>query len=336
MKRQIHGHSRRGAFTLVELLVVIAIIGILVALLLPAIQAARESARNSQCKNNARQLGIAAQNYESTYKKFPSLGKFSPPGGGNVAWSVFSYLLPFVEEENISRTINFNDSYDNQPEVTGQHIQTFLCPSDQEKDTALSESGGARTLWPVSYGFCYGTWMTYDPVNGRGGDGAIIFNGILKSRQVTDGLSKTLLMAEVKAWTPHCRDTSSPTALDTPAPTSSAEVIAYCTSGSLKANPGPGHTEWVDARCYLTGMTTTLTPNSIVLFNGYDVDFVSSREGRSTTVPTFNAITSRSYHSGHVNSAMMDGSVQSVANSVDFSIWRAIGTRAGADIVGDL
>lgn len=271
----------------------------------------------------------------ATYKRFPSLGKFAPPGTQNVAWSVHSYLLPFIEDENIAKIINFNDSYDNQPQVTGQKIQTFLCPSDQEKDTPLFEASGARTLWPLSYGFCYGTWMTYVPVSGRGGDGAIVFNNVLKDRHVTDGLSKTLLVAEVKAWTPHCRDSNSPSALNTPPPASIADLIAYCTAGTLKANPGPGHTEWVDARGYLSGVTTTLPPNSHVLFNGYDVDFVSCREGRSTTLPTFNAITSRSYHSGRVNAAMMDGSVHSIADNVDSNVWRAIGTRAGADIVGE-
>src|SRR5215475_10199941 len=124
-----HPISRsRFAFTLVELLVVIAIIGILLALLLPAIQAAREAARRSQCQNNVRQLGLASQNYESTYKRFPSLGTFAPPNGGKVAWSIHACILSFLEEDNITKLINFNDIYDNQPQVTGQQIATFLCP----------------------------------------------------------------------------------------------------------------------------------------------------------------------------------------------------------------
>ena len=91
-----------GAFTLVELLVVIAIIGVLVALLLPAIQSAREAARASQCKNNLHQIGIASHNYELTYRRLPSLGTFKPLP--NVAYSVDAFLLPFIEEDNLNKT----------------------------------------------------------------------------------------------------------------------------------------------------------------------------------------------------------------------------------------
>jgi len=84
----------RVGFTLVELLVVIAIIGILVALLIPAIQEARATANSLQCKNKLHQIGVAAQHFESTYRYFPSLGTFAPIGG--TSWSVHSKLLPFV------------------------------------------------------------------------------------------------------------------------------------------------------------------------------------------------------------------------------------------------
>src|SRR5882724_1366526 len=93
--RRIGSHVRRGsAFTLVELLVVIAIIGILVALLLPAIQAAREAARRSQCQNNLKQIGLAITNYESATKTLPP-GAFLGEGS---AWSAF--ILPYLEEGN--------------------------------------------------------------------------------------------------------------------------------------------------------------------------------------------------------------------------------------------
>ena len=323
----------RDGFTLIELLVVITIIGILLAILIPAIQAApSEAARMTQCKNNLRQVGLASQNYESTYKRFPSLGKFQPIGG--VAYSIDAFLLPFLEESNLNRLINFNDTYDNQPQVTGQRIGTYLCPSDQN-DKAYLESN-VRYLWPVSYGFCYGTWLTFDPNTGTGGDGAIVYNSTLQGRQVTDGLGKTMFAAEVKAWTPYYRDSSTPNAADAPPPTSPAELIAYCTGGSLKADPSLGHTEWVDSRCYETGLTTAFTPNTRIAFNGYDIDFISSREGRSTSLRTFNAITSRSYHTGQVSVLLMDGSVCSVADHVNLVVWRALGTRAGGELSGQL
>jgi prepilin-type N-terminal cleavage/methylation domain-containing protein len=332
----LRSSSRQFGFTLVELLVVIAIIGILVALLLPAIQTAREAARRSQCQNNVRQLGLASHNYESTYKRFPSLGPFAPPNGGTVAWSIHSYILSFVEEDNITKIINYKDIYDNQPQVTGQKIATFLCPSDVNKDTPLIENGGLRTLWSVSYGFFYGTWLTYDPVIGKGGDGAIVFNNILKDRHVTDGLSKTLLVGECKSWTPMSRDSGTPSDPKTPPPNTVADLLTYVNAGTLKLDPGQGHTEWVDARGYETGVTTTMTPNTKVLVaGGYDVDFVSRRETTPALGPTFQAITSRSYHPGVVNVAMMDGAAHAIADDVELSVWRAMGTRAGADIGGN-
>ena len=283
-----------------------------------------------------RQLGLASINYESTYKRFPSLGPFAPPNGGKVAWSIHAYILSFLEEDNIAKIINFKDIYDNQPEVTGQKIATFLCPSDVNKDTPLLESGGARTLWPVSYGFFYGTWLTYDPASGKGGDGAIVFNNTLKDRQVTDGLSKTLLVGECKTWTPMSRDSGTPSDPATPPPNTVADLLVYVNAGTLKLDPGMGHTEWVDARGYETGVTTTMTPNTKVLVaGGYDVDFVSRRETTPAVGPTFQAITTRSYHPGIVNVGMMDGSGHAIADNIELSVWRAMGTRAGGDIVGD-
>jgi prepilin-type N-terminal cleavage/methylation domain-containing protein/prepilin-type processing-associated H-X9-DG protein len=125
-----------SGFTLVELLVVIAIIGVLVALLLPAIQSARESARRTQCINNLKQIGIGMLNFEVTKKHFPP-GEFKPAGvptNGGLAWS--AWFLPYIEEQAIHQMLNFK--YDMraapncQPDLTGPAnavISTYLCPS---------------------------------------------------------------------------------------------------------------------------------------------------------------------------------------------------------------
>src|SRR5262245_1979480 len=119
--------ERSAGFTLVELLVVIAIIGVLVGLLLPAIQAAREAARAAQCKSNLKQLGAACHGFEGAYRYLPSLG----PITRKFSYSVHARLLPFLEEENINKMIDFKKDYDDQPAVTGQRIAIYLCPSEQ-------------------------------------------------------------------------------------------------------------------------------------------------------------------------------------------------------------
>jgi prepilin-type N-terminal cleavage/methylation domain-containing protein len=321
-------HQRSG-FTLVELLVVIAIIGILIGLLLPGIQAAREAARSLQCKNNLRQLGIASHAYEDSYHCFPSLGRFAPIDG--VSWSIHSKLLPYIEEGGLNKQINFKDNYDNQPDITRQRINSFLCPS--ERNDRPYQENAVRLLYPTNYAFCYGTWFVYDPVAGKGGEGAIAVNDSLKHRNIRDGLHNTLYIAEVKTWTAYYRDSGTPDAPGTPPPSSVEELTAYCSGGGLKADPSLGHTEWVDARVYHTGFTTTFTPNTKVMFQGYDIDFVSSREGKSDTKLTFAAVTARGYHPGIVNILLLDGSVRSANSDIDLSVWRALGTRAAGDIV---
>src|SRR4051794_19014394 len=128
--------ARATGFTLVELLVVIAIIGVLVALLLPAIQAAREAARRSQCTNNLKQIGLGMLNFENTRKYFPP-GEAKPPGvpvSGAVAWS--GWFLPFIEENNLHAQLDFKRDMRVAPNwqadssgPTNAVIPTYLCPS---------------------------------------------------------------------------------------------------------------------------------------------------------------------------------------------------------------
>jgi prepilin-type N-terminal cleavage/methylation domain-containing protein len=320
--------SRRG-FTLVELLVVIAIIAILVALLIPAVQAARSAVANVQCKNNLRQLGVASHNFESQHGRFPSLDKFAPIDG--VSWSAHSRLLPFLEQDNLDKSIDYNEGYDDQPNVTRQRIAVFMCPV--EINARGYQENASRLMYPSSYAFCYGTWFIYDPVTGRCGDGAISVNKSLRVANIRDDLSSTLYAADVKTWTPYYRDGGAPNDLAAPPPGSIADVLAYCSGGQLIANPGLGHTEWVDARALHTGFTTVFTPNTVVMFQGYDIDFVSSREGRSSTQRTFAAITARSFHPHQVNSLLLDGSVRSVEDTINRDVWRALGTRAGDEVI---
>ncbi len=324
-------NRHRSAFTLVELLVVIAIIGILIALLLPAVQAAREAARRMSCSNNLKQIGLALHNYHDTYKRFPPSATFTF-GTTYDPWSVQARLLPFLEQANLQDLIDWNLAYKLQPTVTRTRVPPYLCPSeinDRERPD------GSLTHYPVNYGVNLGTWFVYDPNTRRGGEGLAYPNSLLSMANVTDGTSNTLAFAEVKAWNPYLRDGGSPAGAGTPIPADPAAVVVY--GGDFKSNSG--HTEWVDGRAHQTGFTGTFPPNTQVLYNDggvdYDVDFNSSREGRTNNQLTYAVVTSRSYHPGGAQVLLTDGSARFVSETVEIRVWRALATRAGGEVVGE-
>ena len=315
-------------FTLVELLVVIAIIGVLVGLLLPAVQSAREAARRMQCQNNLKQLGLALHNHESVRKTLPPLGDYLT-SGNSVYWSIQARLLPFVEQANLHSLIDFTRPISDQPQVARMRMPHLLCPS--EVNDRERPDSPTFTHYPLNYGANAGLWQIMQPPSDRG-SGVFLVNRSTRMAEIIDGLSNTLGMAEVRAFTPYLRDGGNPGSA-APAPTTPSDISSF--GGEFKTDSG--HTEWVDARTHQTGFTTTFTPNTKVphVDNGksYDIDFNSMREGRSSTVPTYAVVTSRSYHTGGVNALLMDGSVRFFSNSLDLTVWRALGSRAGGEVV---
>lgn len=225
---------RRG-FTLVELLVVIAIMGVLVALLLPAVQAARESARRSQCQNNLRQIGIGMTQFLDAKKHFPP-GQFKPPGVPNSAASGWAtWFLPYIEEQATFERLNFKMSMRHkpnwQPDLTGpvnQVIPVYLCPSmathqaDREqtrlgifKRNGVYEEGAGDGMGAIDYFGCGGPGNgVLNPISGTnyGSDRGILLrmesggnclgskytcsSKTIRPQQVTDGLSRTMLAFE--------------------------------------------------------------------------------------------------------------------------------------------
>lgn len=321
---------RNRAFTLVELLVVIAIIGVLVGLLLPAVQAAREAARRMSCQNNLKQLGLALHNHESVRKQLPSLGDYQTHGNA-VYWSMQTRLLPYAEQANLHTLIDYTRPISQQPQVAKVRIPFLICPS--EINDRERPDGPSFIHYPLSYAANAGEWQIMQPPQGRG-SGVFVVNQALKLAAITDGTSNTLGMSEVKAFTPYLRDAGMPVT-SVSMPHLPEDVAAY--GGEFKSDSG--HTEWVDARTHQTGFTTTFSPNQRIPYvsNGvtFDIDFNSMREGRSATLPTFAAVTSRSYHPGGVNSLLMDGSVRFVAQNIERNVWHALGSREGGEVVGD-
>ena len=329
---------QRSAFTLVELLVVIAIIGILVGLLLPAVQAAREAARRMQCSNNLKQMGLALHNYESASKRFPpsAVIDFSVTStANNGSWGVHGRILPFLEQGNLYNEVDLTSAWDNQLSIDQLKLAVYSCPSDAKGDIVRDTGVGRPHLYPTSYGFNFGTWYVYDPATRRGGEGMLYPNSFLKIGACTDGTSNTLFAAEVKAWTPYQRN-GGPSS--TTIPSSIAEAQAAVLSGAQFKDTG--HTEWPDGRVHHTGFTTVLVPNSNVPFeNAGEVyeqtDFNSWQEGKDGSAgrPSYAIVTSRSYHIGLVNAAFADGSVRSVADTIDLNVWRALSTRSNGEII---
>ena len=167
----------------------------------------------------------------------------------------------------------------------------------------------------------------YDPNDLTVGEGAFVAGRESRFRDLLDGLSNTLAFSEVKGWNPYYRDLGHLGPMEMP----SDEHEICQLAGSFKLDTG--HTEWVDGRVHQTGFTTTFPPNRKVICTvdgvEYDVDFTNMREGRTSDALTYAAVTSRSYHDGGVNSALMDGSVRFISDFIDVQVWQAMSTRAG-------
>ncbi|HVA46837.1 MAG TPA: DUF1559 domain-containing protein [Pirellulales bacterium] len=201
---------RRSAFTLVELLVVIAIVGILVALLLPAVQAARESARRTQCVNNLKQIGIACQNYHDATCHLPpgycAAGAYvdgatdTTPGWG---WQAF--LLPYMDQRALYEAVNFNLAIENPANARAAQtwIAPYICPSDlpppPQSPYAVPDANGnvVGPAAPSSYAACVGS--DESDVFAPTGNGIFYRNSGMRFAEIVDGTTFTILVGE-KAW----------------------------------------------------------------------------------------------------------------------------------------
>jgi len=294
----------RRAFTLVELLVVIAIIGIMVGLLLPAVQAAREAARRMSCQNNLKQIGLAIHNYESTFNQFPTVNANNTLSGG----SLFTAILPLIEKAGEFAMYDFalSNSHPANVAVTGQAIPFFLCPSSPLRRIVPgcdSDSGRAPGNYAASIGSV--DYDQYWAVSNRPRpslNGAVVYTDTIeqktKFRDFIDGTASTLLIGETAYNLPDYR----------------------FTSGSCLGSSRFSFTYWSNPFPGSTGVTTQFA------FNPKD------KEGDGI----YNANWVRSFrsdHAGGVQFTFTDGSVHFITDSINAVVLDALATRAGGEVV---
>ena len=312
----------RRAFTLVELLVVIAIIGILVALLLPAVQAAREAARRSECSNNMKQIALGLHNYHDTYKTFP-FGS----SRGNISY--LARMLPYVEQTPLYDRIDFNVSYNaaaNLP-VVNTPVDAFLCPSDS--DILPANLGGRNNYYGNSgFNILFGT-PSQNPSSSSFNmppcNGVIVPSVVIKFADIRDGTSNTAFISEkIKGDGSNARSTpESDTFRPGTFPATPDEAYNQCrvidvTDLSMQGYSNVG-APWMQSYHSTTRYYHVTPPN------GLSCMFPPGRI----------ATTAGSYHPGGVNLALCDGSVRFVAETISVPNWRALGSRDEGEVLGE-
>jgi prepilin-type N-terminal cleavage/methylation domain-containing protein/prepilin-type processing-associated H-X9-DG protein len=317
--------QRRG-FTLIELLVVIAIIATLIGLLLPAVQKVRGAAARIQCGDNLRQLGLAAHDYHDVNRTFPpgvnqALYSSAPQYRG---YTLFVYLLPYVEQDNLYRQWDFTNPLNNVGGGTGARTATvlalLLCPADvvpqnpvtwQDRTYALTSyggNGGSRSFDPTA-ATTDGVFHTTGPGSQPAPDQVPV-----RLADITDGTSNTLLFGERSHRDPN---------YDSYASAGLASRPSMASWGWWAASEGRLAVGDVTLSAYVPINYQVATANG----SGGSGEFLPVEEQR---VCAFGG-----GHGGGANFTLADGSVRFIAQSIPLATLRQLATRAGGEVVGD-
>lgn len=325
---------RRTGFTLVELLVVIAIIGVMVGLLLPAVQAAREAARRMSCSNNLKQLALAYHNYHDTHSTFPAYQYEVIQAGGPISsWlghGGLTMILPYIEQQPLFDRFNFQIAWDTGVNDTNARtrIAAFLCPSD----VAFPDPAWGGNNYGLNGGSRRDFYSTGSPVKASG---PFVRRQNSGFRDIIDGTSNVIFIAEFlkgdnvggqldlkRDFTYQLESVLTTDQFPTQTEIETAGVACDSTAQSWQAS-NAGRT-WAASFPGFIAVNTIAPPNwkHINCCTGGSFGYACDRNG---VVPP------RSLHPGGVQVAMADGSVKFVSDSVDFINWQRLGARADGE-----
>jgi prepilin-type N-terminal cleavage/methylation domain-containing protein/prepilin-type processing-associated H-X9-DG protein len=355
-----HRAGRRG-FTLIELLAVISIVGVLIALLLPAVQAAREAARRSQCANNLKQIALACHNYESTTGSFPMgnvatnviIDGFGAACSQIKEYSAFCYILPYMEQVAGYNAYNFiwpgnqyplNLTVSQGPNLTAgtQLVATYVCPSDQPAlpidpnvwHVAVSQGSYGENrgrLENISFNWPNpkGGYLQYPNTCGwGGGDGMFMPESVVRISEVTDGLSNTFLFGEMSRFPG-----------EPPSGWMWSNLLDFWGDSTWNTASGYRITGGAFVIPALNSPPDT-SPNSTLLYSCFTnnvvlpPDWLNNAQIPGGPCNTLGQWGFRSFHPGGANFAFADGSVKFIKNSINLVTYRALGTRNLGEIIG--
>jgi prepilin-type N-terminal cleavage/methylation domain-containing protein/prepilin-type processing-associated H-X9-DG protein len=324
---------RKPGFTLVELLVVIAIIGILIALLLPAVQAAREAGRRTQCQNNLHQLALACHNYHDVNTFLP-VGRVRAEG----SWGHLAKIMPFIEQTTTAGLINLNFSPGDPINRAAREVQMpfLLCPSDQY--LLLGAAGSNHPGWGKNNYKGNAGNRTGDFINANRGEdnnGIFLTDNIINMGSIIDGTTNTAMYSEMakgdgddNVITPFSDWFAINVAGNPP---TVAAVLNACRSVTFST--GPTNQISRSGRNWVYGNYIPSRYNHIMLPNTWSCSRTTGGQLDAQVNNQGGATTASSYHPTGVNVAMCDGSVRFIRQTIDFNTWWAIGSRDQGDIV---